>query len=144
MSSMYFSRKKKWIVLALVLPSLWYAIFKWNSFDYPGYDKGPCYSPNHAYYVTRHQTLWEAMHISTPHDYGIARLYDRSGKLLYEKETLIDGEFGPEWLGGFEDDPMNRPRVFYQGTEEPGWTFDLPAYPGKSNSNRNCYREKIE
>jgi hypothetical protein len=137
-------RKYVGIVCSLAGPVLWYAIFQWNSIDYPSYAKGPCYSPNHAYYVTRHQTLWEAMNISSPHDFGTARLYDRSGRLLYEKETLVDGEFGPEWLGGFKDDPTNRPKVFYQGTEEPGWTFDLPEYPGKSNSNKSCYPTKIE
>lgn len=141
---MFISKKYRWTVWVAAAYIFWYALFEWNSIDYPNYAKGPCYSPNHAYYITRHQTLAESIHLLTPHDYGTARLFDRSGKLLYEKETLIDGEGGPQWYGGFKNDPMNKPTVFFQGTENPGWTFDLPEYPGKSVSNRKCYPVKTE
>ena len=116
----------------------WYLIFEWNSLDYPSYRKGPCYSPNHEFYITRHQTLWQAMTTRPPGDLGTARLYDGSNK-IYEKETFINEEFGPQWLSGFDDDPTNSPKVFYQGLAVPGWTFDLPAYPGKSDPNISCY-----
>jgi hypothetical protein len=49
---------KPGVVAAFVF---WYAVFDWNVVDYPSYHKGPCYSPNHAFYVTRHQTPWQAL-----------------------------------------------------------------------------------
>jgi hypothetical protein len=84
------------------------------------------------------------MTTSSQDDFGTARLYDRSGKLLYEQKTQINEEFGPEWLGGHEDDPMHRPVVFYQGIEDPGWRFILPESPGSAGMNQRCGRNKIE
>jgi hypothetical protein len=144
MSSMFIFKKIGWTAIAIAIPMLWYAIFEWNSLDYPSYAKGPCYSPNHAYYVTRHQTLWQALTTSSQDDFGTARLFDRAGKLLYEKETPINEEFGPQWSGGSKNDPTSRSMVYYQGTENPGWMFDLPEYSGKSNPNKSCYTIKTE
>lgn len=141
---MFTCSRHVWIGFTFAAVSFWYGIFEWNIFDYPSHAKGPCYSPNHAYYVTRHQTPWQVMTTRSQSEFGTARLFDRSGKLLYENETDINGEFGPEWLSGFENDPMHPPKVFYQGIAEPGWTFTLPESPGIGQMNRNCYPIHVE
>jgi hypothetical protein len=94
---------------------LWYAIFHRPIVGYPNYAKGPCYSPDHAYHVTRHQSFWQSRFISAPDDFETARLFDQSGKLLHEDETLINDEFGPKWPARFEGNPRHPPVVFYQG-----------------------------
>lgn len=123
---------------------MWYAIFRWPIVGYPDYAKGPCLSPNHAYYVTKHQSFWQSLFISAPDDFGTVRLFDRSGNLLYEDETFISEEFGPEWSAGVEGGPRHPPVVFYQGIDAPGWMFTLPTSPGHGQLNMNCYAMQIE
>lgn len=137
---------KKWICLSFVLfVFLGYcAIFEWRVVSVPVDEKGPCFSPNHAFYIKRYQTLWESLGIRYGSDLGTARLYDRSNKLLYEGETYVKGGFGPEWVAGSKGDSSNPPIVFYQGTKEPGWRFALPESPGSGESNKNCYPSKID
>jgi hypothetical protein len=84
------------------------------------------------------------MTTSSRDDFGTTRLFDRSAKLLYEGETTINGEFGPEWLGGFKDDPIHPPKVFHQGIEEPGWMFILAESPGNGRTNQHCYPVEVE
>lgn len=143
-SKIFNARQRGWAAMAIAVPLFWYGVFEWHSIEYPSYNRGPCYSPNHHFYVTRHQTIWQAFTTSSQDDFGMARLFDQSGNLLYEKETPINEEFGPEWSAGFEDDPSHRPSVFYQGIDEPGWTFTLPASPGNGRANQNCYPNKLE
>lgn len=141
---MFISEKSRWSAAAVAMLTLWYAAFEWNGIDYPGYNKGPCYSPNNAYYVTRHQTLWQAISTSSQDDFGTARLVDRAGKVLYEKQTLINGEFGPQWSGGPKNGSARNWVVYYQGTEEPGWWFDLPEDPGLGDPNIKCYPRIVD
>ena len=137
---------KQWVSFfcgsAIVLG--WYVIFEWRAVSVPGYEKGPCFSPNHAFYIKRYQTLWESMGVRFGADLGTARLYDRSNKLLYEGETYVKGGFGPEWVNGSKDDPANPLKVFYQGIENPGWSFILPYSPGVGSPNGDCYPTKTE
>lgn len=143
MLNTFIFRYRGWISFATITGALWYVIFQWNSVDYPNYAKGPCYSPNHAYYITRHQTLWQATNLSYPADFGTARLFDRLGKLLYEGPTFIDGQAGPFWSSGFENDPSYRPEVFYVDGGGPNWGFVLSESPGEGNPNKNCYPETV-
>lgn len=143
-SNMYISRRYGWIAWVFAAFTFWYVVFEWNSVDYPSYAKGPCYSPNHAYYVTRHQTLWQATSLSHSTNFGTARLFDRSGKLLYAAETLVDEQAGPVWLGGFKNDPTHPPKVFFTGNDGSSWKFILSESPGNGNLNRVCYPTKIE
>lgn len=137
-------KNRNWLAFAVTFCAFWHLVFGWPILDYPSYAKGPCYSPKHSFYVTRHQSLWEASNISTPHDFGTARLYDRSGNLLYEEKTLINEEFGPLWREKFKNNPTDQSTVFYQGTEAPGWIFRLPDSPGAGNPNKSCYPEQTD
>lgn len=126
----------KWLrrgVLAVaVLFSAFWLIFEWNSFDWPPWEHGPCYSPNHQYSVTRHQTLWESLARRYPDAYGTARLYDQSGKLLYAGKTQFGGEeSGPLW---FDD----RVAMRADNAGNP-WTSPLPAPPGDDRKGERCY-----
>ncbi|MDR2924533.1 MAG: hypothetical protein LBU76_01010 [Azoarcus sp.] len=96
-----------------------------------------CYSPNHEYYITLWQSPW-ASQTDERFVVGTAKLYDKTGKLLYSNKTHISLEYGPIW-GDYSD---GRSVVFYQGTEEPGWGYDLPTPSGRrdySGPSRNCY-----
>ena len=139
MSNMFIFRRRRWIAGVLAVLAAYYVVFEWEGVEYPSYDKGPCYSPNHAFYITRHQTLWQSTNLSHPAAFGAARLFDRSGRLLYEKETFIDGQAGPQWSGGPRNGSTDNWVVYYQGTDEPGWWFDLPEDPGRGNPNIKCY-----
>jgi hypothetical protein len=137
-------KRSIWTAASLAIPLLWYSLFEWRGVDYPSYNKGPCYSPNHAYYITRHQTLWESLGVRFNSGSGSARLFDRSGKLLYEGETLISEEFGPEWFNGSGHDSSDHPAVFYLGNSGTAWLFTLPDSPGKGIRNRSCYPVPVE
>lgn len=118
--------------LIAALFSVWYLIFEWNSFSWPPWEHGPCYSSNHMYYVTQHQTLWEKLWRTYPDEYGTARLYDRSGKLLYEGKTQTgDAGLGPRWF---------QERVS-MGEDNSGklWEARLPVPPGDERMRRTCY-----
>ena len=96
-----------------------------------------CYSPNHEYYITRWQSPW-ASYTDEMFVRGTAKLYDKTGKLLYSNKTDLSFEFGPWWI----DDPAGRrSSVVYQGTEKPGWGYNLPSSPGHdySGPSRKCY-----
>lgn len=115
-----------------VLFSAYWLIFEWNSFDWPPWEHDLCYSANHQYYVTRHQTLWEWLARRYPDEYGTARLYDQSGTLLYAGKTQFGGEeMGPLWF----DDRVS------MGEDNAGnlWTSPLPAAPGIDRKRRRCY-----
>jgi hypothetical protein len=78
-----------------------------------------------------------------PVAFGTARLFDRSGKLLYEKEAYIGEQAGPSWLDRPENDPVNPSEVFYQDGGGPEWGFVLPTSPGKEIPFTNCYLEQV-
>jgi hypothetical protein len=118
---------------------LWYAVFEWPVVDYPSYAKGPCYSPNHAYYITRHQTLWQSTNLSHSSEFGTARLFNRSGKLLYQKDTSLGGQAGPMWFDGAPSRSADPPQVFFMDNTDPGWIFILPSSPGNGSVKNNCY-----
>ncbi|MDR2924535.1 MAG: hypothetical protein LBU76_01020 [Azoarcus sp.] len=115
-----------------------YVCFFLDWVKYPSYSNTIeyCYSPNHEYYVLRWQSPWSAT-TDQLHVKGTAKLYDKTGKLLYSSKTDLSEEFGPIW-GDYSD---GRSVVFYGGTEEPGWGYDLPSSPGHDYSmpNRKCY-----
>lgn len=144
MSNTSISKRRVWVARGLAVLLSWYALFEWKIVDYPSHAEGPCYSPNNAYYVTRHQTPWQSTNLSYPAAYGTARLFDRSGRLLYEEETFIDGQGGPQWSGGPKDGSTNEWVVYYQGTEDPGWMFYLPEDPGRGNPDIKCYPRIVE
>lgn len=138
------SRKKRLSIFAFTILLAWYAIFGWRGVSVPKYNKGRCYSPNHAFYIERYQTLWESLGVRYGSDLGTARLYDRSNKLLYEGETYIHDEFGPEWTSGVQYDPVKVPKVFFMDNGVAHWSFDLPESPGEGVPNNNCYPTKVE
>lgn len=144
MSSMFISRRRRWIAGALAVSLIYYGVFEWNGVEYPVNDGGPCYSPNQAFYITRHQTLWQSTNVSYPAAFGTARLFDRADRLLYEKETFIDGGAGPYWSGGPRNGLTNDWVVYFQGTKEPGWSFDLSEDPGFGSPSISCYLENTE
>lgn len=132
---------RRWLrrscAIAAALFISWYLICKWSSFGFPPWDPGRCYSANHLYYITRHQTAWERLTRSYPHEYGTARLYDRSGKLLYEAKTRMGGGMsGPHWL----------PESVSMGEDDSGnfWESPLPVPPGDDRMSRDCYPVQIE
>jgi hypothetical protein len=96
-----------------------------------------CYSPNHEYYITMWQSPW-ASHADEKSVRGTAKLYDKTGKLLYSHRAYISFEFGPRW---FDGPAAHHWSVAYLDGEEPGWYFILPSSPGHdySGPNRVCY-----
>lgn len=141
MSNMSIFKNKGCMITLFIMCMLWYLIFGWPILDYPSYAKGPCYSPNHAFYVKRHQTLWQATNLSHSSEFGTASLFDKSDKLLYANETSINGEAGPMWFDGIPGTSRERdlPKVFFMNNQDPGWIFILPSSPGNGNVNNNCY-----
>lgn len=123
----------KWVISATaVLLCAVYLVFGWESFDYPPWDPRPCYSPNHTYYITRHQSLWEKLWRTYPDEYGTARLYDKSGKLLHEGKTEFGGdELGPRW---FEDEVS-----MGEDNNRQLWIAPLPTSPGEHVRRPNCF-----
>jgi hypothetical protein len=117
-----------------------YVGFIWDWVKYPNFEGAleRCYSPNHEYYIVFRQSWLESKSYQ-PHARGTAKLYDKTGKLLYSNKTYLSLEFGPTW----SDDIRGHPgAVSFQGTEEPGWGYDLPSPTGISNysgSSRRCY-----
>jgi hypothetical protein len=124
---------------ALAFLLLWYAIFEWNFIDYPSYRKGPCYSPNHAFYVTRHQTMWQALTKNFRNEFGTIRVFDRSGIFLHEQEFFVDEESGPMWSDQSNKEPAGESLVLYMGGDGSSWKYLLPGPPGQGSANRNCY-----
>lgn len=125
-------------VFVAIMFLLWFAVFEWNSFDFTEYGDEPCYSANHEYYITRHQTLWEKVTKTYPHEFGTAKLFDKTGKLLYEGKTHLNPQNGPGWLS-------NPNEVYFQGwvSKADTWVYKLPSSPGEQ-SQANCYHTKIE
>jgi hypothetical protein len=62
---------------------------------------------------------------------GTAKLYDKTGKLLYKGKTGF-GEAGPIWSEG------KQPIVFFQSTDLEYWRYDLPTSPGDSPGLISC------
>lgn len=132
------SKKRNWSTFALVV-GLGHATFGWAWLDYPSYSAGRCYSPNGAFYITGRQTLWEHLTTKYPGIKGTVRLFDKSGTLLYEDDTILDADKGPHWSAGIPGDPHYPPKVFFMDHREPGWTFTLPSSPGHPLNNAVCY-----
>lgn len=144
MSNTLISRYKGRVAFAAISYAIWYLIFGWPIVHYPSYAKGPCYSPNREYYITSHQTVWRAIFSFYFGDFGTARLFDRSGKLLYEEETELDAQSGPFWLDRPGNDPERPSEVFYMDGRGPGWIFSLPTPPGRKIAFESCYLENVE
>ena len=129
-----FRLAKAWFAVAL-MSLLWFGVFEWNSFDFTGYGDERCYSANHEYYITRHQTLWEKVTKTYPHEFGTAKLFDKNGKLLYEGKSYLNDQVGPGWL----KDPNE---VFFQdGGEITDWSYRLPSSPGGAKSGKLLSRQ---
>ena len=115
-----------------------YIFFFLDWVKYPSYLEKTeyCYSPNHEYYITLWQSAWSA---KTDQLYakGTAKLYDKTGKLLYSGKTFLSNEFGPLWA----DNPYGKSSVVFVESSV-NWSFELPTSPGrapKSPSNRGCF-----
>lgn len=132
------SRLSKAGLAVAVMSSIWFAVFEWNSFHFTEYADELCYSANHEYYITRHQTLWEKLTKTYPHEYGTAKLFDKTGKLLYEGKIHLNPQNGPGWLSNLNE-------VYFQGgaSTEDTWIYKLPSSPG-GRSQASCYPTKIE
>ena len=117
------------LFLPVILLCICYLVF----FCYVFTDDIRCYSPNHAYYIVEYRQL---ISISKEFQVGTAKLYDKTGKLLYQNDTILNGQFGPNWLS-----LPTRNTLFYQGLEEPGWGHELPTSPGEdfSTPNKTCF-----
>ena len=125
-----------WISAIIIL---WSAIFELDFVEYPRYQKGACFSPNHAFYVTRHQTPWQALMTGFQDDFGTVRVFDKLGNLLHKKEFFVDAQSGSRWLDLSGGDPPKPSKVFYIGGDGSGWEYLLPGSPGSGSSNRDCY-----
>jgi hypothetical protein len=138
-----FSKIRKPLAICVVLVAAWFLFFEYDWIGYPRYEWGDeiCYSPNHEYYIVRLQTPFSALFSSDPlYTIGTAKLYDKSGKLLYKGKTLLDGEAGPMWAGA----EINKPCVFFvglaDGVDSRDWWYDLPTSPGvRSNYRQRCF-----
>jgi hypothetical protein len=121
------------IVFVFILAfCVWYFLFQWNAFDC----YAPYRSPNGEYYITTHQTPWEKFWNTYPDEYGTARLYDKTGRLLHEGKTYFGyngaGPYWVEWHGQnlkpdevfFMSDPSGIDRNYY-------WQYKLPISPSK-------------
>jgi hypothetical protein len=144
MSNTSIYRYKERIAFTTVFCVIWYLIFEWPIVHYPSYAKEPCYSPNGEYYITRYQTPWQSVFLSDPIAFGTARLFDRSGKLLYEKEAYIGEEAGPTWLDMTGSDPALPSEVFYMDGGGPEWGFTLPTPPGKEIPFKKCHPKQVD
>ena len=119
-------------------------MFEWDLIVYTGgvQNSERCYSPNHEYYIVRlHTPIRALLTITLEPDFGTAKLYDKSGKLLYSGKTLLDFQAGPHWSAGWHGEKSS---VFFMGNlgeEKPdgGWGVDLPTSPGDITPLRNCY-----
>ena len=138
MSTMWFCRYKILIGIAALLLATWYVVFEWDWLVYT--DGRPsderCYSPNHEYYVVRLQTPIRTL----LEPIGTAKLYDKSGKLLYKARTVLTGEAGPRWYDEFAGKSSS---VMFIGnlSDEWEWRFDLPSSPGNNPSKleKRCF-----
>ena len=127
--------KKPLFIGAVVIGGLWYSIFKWNSFDYLWFGAARCYCETNFYYITRHKTLWEKISRTYPDDYGTARLFDATGKMLYEGKTLFGVDTtGPFWF-------KNRVSM-WEDNDGKVWTAPLKFAPGDERMLRECYPVK--
>lgn len=122
------------VLTALTIGCGWYLVCGRDSFDYPSGKPWRCYSANHEYYITTRQTLWETIFRTYPYDYGTARLYDKTGKLLYQGKTTFGEGRGPRWF----------PNRVSMGTSDGGkfWEAPLPVPPGGKRMTENCYAVK--
>lgn len=102
-------------------------------------DEERCYSANHEYYIVRLQTPFNALVADSVHVSGTAKLYDKSGNMLYQGATMLSAQFGPEWSAGYGA-PGERYSVFFVGREEgKEWGFELPTSPGKPDRLNKCH-----
>lgn len=114
-----------------------YVLFFLDWIRYPSYANGDvssyrCYSPNREYYVERWQSPWSAVQDQL-YVAGTAKLYDKTGMLLYSNKANLSTEFGPEWF----DESLSHSSVFYQGSYD--WIYQLPSPSGDTGSNnRGC------
>ena len=145
MSTTWFYRRRLLVGLAVALIAAWYVVFEWDVVTYANgrTDEARCYSPNHEYYVVRSQTPFNALVADPLYVEGTAKLYDKTGTLLYKAKTLLSGMSGPMWFDAFAGDP---PSVSYTGNSnenEPGggWGYVLPTSPGKNPSGieKRCF-----
>ena len=118
-----------------------YPIFILDWWGYPGgrSEELRCYSPNHEYYIVRLQTPFNALVADSVHVSGTAKLYDKSGTMLYQGETLLSAQFGPEWgvgLGRAGD----KYSVFFLGRDDgEEWGVELPTSPGDPSPLKKCH-----
>jgi hypothetical protein len=117
---------------------VFYVLFAWDWVRYPCDTpnglicENPvelCYSPNHEYYIVMTQTPFNAvqdqLYVS-----GTAKLYDKTGKLLYKGKTGF-GETGtPAW--------RSKPVVYFP-SDIGDWWYDLPTSPGDSPYLTSCH-----
>lgn len=140
---MWFSRHKALAGVAVSLLLLWYVVFQWDWVTYT--DGGTtaqerCYSPNHEYYVVRsHSLIRSLMPIAFEPAFGTAKLYDKSGRLLYSGKTFLDFQAGPLWGGGPTADG-EKYAVWFMGDLN-NWLFTLPSTPGEdfSTPEKHCF-----
>lgn len=143
MSHIFRSSSKPLILLAAALCGIWLVVFEWAWVSYTGgvvSNDARCFSPNREYYIVRLQTPFSFLWADSRKIEGSARLYDKSGKLLYQGSADISFESGPIWLAidGY------RYAVSFAGDasdESERWHFDLPSSPGNSaaSARQHCF-----
>lgn len=72
-------------------------------------------APTTRFYVTRHQTPWQALKKAFQNDFGTVRIFDQGGNLLHEQEFSVDDQSGPMCLDRSKDEPARKSEVFLYG-----------------------------
>lgn len=147
MSTMWFSRHKVFTGAMLSLVAIWFALFEWNWIVFT--DGGPdaqerCYSPNHEYYIVRLQTPFRALMRISLDPIGTAKLYDKTGNLLYQGKAWLDFQGGPKWSRGLSAQG-DKPVAYFMDLDGEdtgdGWMYYLPSSPGEYHGKleKHCF-----
>lgn len=135
-------RLAKSLASSILIMGTWVVLCEW---EWVTYDQGDglgarCYSPNHQYYIVRLQTPLRSAFPLESDVKGTAKLFDRSGTLLFSGTARLDFDAGP-WWGGAQTERGEEYSVLFQSTasENRAWLASLPADPGKADVLRRCY-----
>jgi hypothetical protein len=94
-------------------------------------EKNRCYSQNHEYFIIKNYSIFSYFFPLTFGEYGVAKLYDKNGVLIYEGKTNFNKP-APIWATY-----NGKGSVGFEGLDTT-WFTTLPTPPGHADG---CHRQ---
>jgi hypothetical protein len=135
--SLFRKRLLKAAAILIAIAAAFYYLIFYDRMDFDD-DDSRCYSPNHEFYVLGKISVYTSFmsnFIPSLRHKGTAKLYDKTGKLLFSVKGVDLYNGGPYWPSRW---PKNTEVQF--GNIHDMFGFKLPSSPGDSEHYwLNCY-----